>query len=115
MPKTRKNWRDDIVDVTALELDLQNPRLPKHVRDQNDITQVRNYLLDKEDALRIARNIANNGYHRSAVAIVCKENGRTIVLDGNRRLAACQLLLKPELATNARDQKELEELSKVTN
>ncbi|MDD5749352.1 MAG: hypothetical protein PHO91_01010 [Patescibacteria group bacterium] len=115
MAKTRNNWKDDIVDVATLELDLQNPRLPKHVRDQNDITQVRNYLLDKEDILRIARNIANNGYHRSAVAIVCKENGRTIVLDGNRRLAACQLLLKPELAPNARDKKELEELNKITN
>ncbi len=115
MAKTRKNWKDDIVDVTTLELDLQNPRLPKHVRDQNDITQIRNYLLDKEDVLRIARNIANNGYHRSAVAIVCKENGRTIVLDGNRRLAACQLLLKPELATNARDKKELEALNKITD
>jgi hypothetical protein len=111
----RKQWKDDVIDVEKLELDLQNPRLPKHVRDQNDITQIRNYLLDKEDVLRIARNIANNGYHRSAIAIVCKENGRTIVLDGNRRLAACQLLLKPELATNARDKKEFEELSKITN
>lgn len=115
MTKTRKNWKDGIADVATLELDLQNPRLPKHVRDQNDITQIRNYLLDKEDVLRIARNIANNGYHRSAVAIVCKENGRTIVLDGNRRLAACQLLLKPELATNAHDKKELEELNKITD
>lgn len=112
---TRKQWKDDIIDVEKLELDLQNPRLPKHVRDQNDITQIRNYLLDKEDVLRIARNIANNGYHRSAVAIVYKQNGRTIVLDGNRRLAACQLLLEPELATNARDKKELEELNKTTN
>ena len=115
MVKTKNNWKDDIVDVEKLELDLQNPRLPKHVRDQNDITQIRNYLLDKEDVLRIARSIANNGYHRSAVAIVCKENGKLVVLDGNRRLVACQLLLKPELATNARDKKELEELNKIVN
>ena len=118
MPKTAKKskstWKDDIVDVEKLELDLQNPRLPKHVRDHNDITQIRNYLLDKEDVLRIARSIANNGYHRSTVAIVCKENGKLVVLDGNRRLAACQLLLNPELATNARDKKELESLSKIT-
>jgi len=115
MAKTKNNWKDDIVDVETLELDLQNPRLPKHVRDQNDITQIRNYLLDKEDVLRIARSIANNGYHRSAVAIVCRENSKLVVLDGNRRLVACQLLLKPELATNARDKKEFEELNKITN
>ena len=113
--KYKITWKDDVVDVEKLELDLQNPRLPKHVRDQNDITQIRNYLLDKEDVLRIARSIANNGYHRSAVAIVCKENGKLVVLDGNRRLVACQLLLKPELATNARDKKELEELNKIVN
>jgi len=113
--KSKITWKDHVVDVEKLELDLQNPRLPKHVRDQNDITQIRNYLLDKEDVLRIARSIANNGYHRSAVAIVCKENGKLVVLDGNRRLVACQLLLKPELATNARDKKELEELNKIVN
>lgn len=113
--KLESGWKDDVVDVEKLELDLQNPRLPKHVRDQNDITQIRNYLLDKEDVLRIARSIANNGYHRSAVAIVYRENGKLVVLDGNRRLVACQLLLKPELATNARDKKELEGLNKITN
>lgn len=113
--KSKSEWKNDVVDVEKLELDLQNPRLPKHVRDQNDITQIRNYLLDKEDVLRIAKSIANNGYHRSAVAIVYKENGKLVVLDGNRRLVACQLLLKPELATNARDKKELEELNKITN
>lgn len=111
----KDKWKDDIVDVETLELDLQNPRLPKHIKDQNDITQIRSYLLGKEDILRIARGIANNGYHRSAVAIVCRENGRTIVLDGNRRLAACQLLLKPELAIDVRDKKELRELNKITN
>src|SRR3989344_7258899 len=113
MAKTKNNWKDDIVDVETLELHLQNPRLPKHVRDQNDITQIRNYLLDKEGVLRIARSIANNGYHRSAVAIVCKEKGKLIVLDGNRRLAACQFLLNPNLAPDARVKKEFETLAKI--
>ena len=26
---TRKQWKDDVIDVEKLELDLQNPRLPK--------------------------------------------------------------------------------------
>ena len=100
---TKINWQDKKVNVTELNLDLQNPRVPKHVKDHNDIGQIRDYLLEKEDVLRIARSIANNGYHRSAVAIVCKENDKLIVLDGNRRLAACQLLIDPKLAPNARD------------
>lgn len=109
---TGKSWRDDSVSVEKLTLDLQNPRVPKHVKDHKDINQIRNYLLEKEGVLRIARSIANNGYHRSAVAIVCEENGNLVVLDGNRRLAACQLLLDPTLAPNARDRKEMEALSK---
>lgn len=112
---TQKNWIDDKVNVTRLNLDLQNPRVPKHVKDNNDIDQIRNYLLEKEDVLRIAKSIAKNGYHRSAVAIVYDDDGELIVLDGNRRLAACQLLLNPKLAADVRDRRELEDLSKNFN
>ena len=111
----KKEWSDNKVNINELNLDLQNPRVPKHVKDHNDIDQIRNYLLEKEGVLRIARSIANNGYHRSAVAIVCEENGKLVVLDGNRRLAACQLLLDSKLAPNARDRKELENLNKNFN
>ncbi|MEI6832022.1 MAG: hypothetical protein WCK61_04900 [Candidatus Omnitrophota bacterium] len=113
--KTKKSWKDKKVNVTELNLDLQNPRVPKHVKNHNDVDRIRNYLLEKEDVLRIARSIVYTGYHRTAVAIVCKENGKLVVLDGNRRLAACQLLLNPGLAPNARDRKELEDLSKSFN
>lgn len=110
---TKKDWKDNKVNVKQLNLDLQNPRIPQHVKEHNDINQIRNYLLEKEDILTIATSIANNGYHRSAVAIVCEEGGQLIVLDGNRRLAACQLLLNPKLATTARAKKQLENLSKT--
>lgn len=113
--KQTKQWIDDVVDVGKLNLDLQNPRIPKHVKEQNNETLIRNYLLEKEDVLRIARSIANNGYHKSAISVVFKHNGKLIVLDGNRRLAACQLLLNPELAPNARDKKAIEDLGKILN
>ena len=111
--RTQGLWKDDKVDVGKLSLDLLNPRIPQHVKDHNDIGQIRNHLLEKEDVLRIASSIANNGYHRSAVAIVCEEGGQLVVLDGNRRLAACQLLLNPKLAPNARAKKQLENLNKT--
>ena len=109
------DWQDIKVDTTQLELDLQNPRVPEHVKKHNDLGQIRNYLLKKENILKIARSIANNGYHNSAIAIVCKEENKLVVLDGNRRLAACQLLLNPALATNARDKEELENLNRILN
>lgn len=108
-----KKWEDTAISVDKLNLDLQNPRIPQHVKEQNDELLIRNHLLEKEDVLKIARSIAENGYHKSAVAIVCKEKGKLIVLDGNRRLAACQLLLNPKFAPSARDRRELEKLNKI--
>lgn len=105
-------WKDRIIDVSKLVLDLENPRLPKYVKDLADADQVRNYLLEHEGVMRIATSIVKNGYHKSAVAIVYEDSGEFVVLDGNRRLAACQLLLKPALAPNARDRRKFELLSK---
>lgn len=113
MAKVTKGWVDDTVDVSQLKLDLQNPRLPRHVKDHNDETPIRDYLLDKENITRIARNIVSNGYHHSAVSITYKDtDGKLIVLDGNRRLAASQLLSDPKLISTAKARKEYETLAK---
>jgi hypothetical protein len=64
--------------------------------------------------LEIAGGIADIGYHRSATAIVCEEGGRLVVLDGNRRLAACQLLLNPALSPPAH-RRHFEKLSKQSD
>jgi len=114
IPKN-ETWEDTTVSVDKLNLDLQNPRIPQHVKEQNDESLIRNHLLEKEDVLIIAKSIAENGYHKSAVAIVCKERGKLVVLDGNRRLAACQLLLNPKFAPGARDRREFEKLNKTLN
>ncbi len=112
MIDSHKEWLDTTVAVSELNLDLLNPRIPQHIKDQGNPEQIRNYLLEKEDVIKIARSIAKNGYHRSAVSIVYKENGEFVVLDGNRRLVACQILLNPELVSQTRDRKELEQLRK---
>lgn len=106
-----KDWKDMTVDVTKLFLDLENPRIPQHIKEKNDVNLIRNYLLEKEDVLRIAESIARNGYHRSAIAIVYQEGEKLVVLDGNRRLAACQFLLDPSLAPES-ERKKFEILQK---
>lgn len=112
MSEPTKKWKDDKVDVSRLKLDLQNPRLPKYVKDVQDENKTRDHLLRKEHVTRIAQSIAQNGYHYSAVSIAYEDkDGYLIVLDGNRRLAACQLLVNPALAADAKTQKEYERLS----
>lgn len=112
MAKKTDEWRDEVVDVSKLMLDLENPRLPKYVKDSKDEKSIRHYLLEKENVARIARSISANGYHHSAISIVYKDKGgKYTVLDGNRRLAACQLLSDPTLLDDARARKEYQTLS----
>lgn len=107
------NWIDRKEDVKNLYLDLKNPRIPK--KNRIDEASVLDYLLEYENVLEIAKNIAKEGYHHSAMSIVCEENGKKIVLDGNRRLAACKLLLNPKLSSKKSHIKIIESLCDSIN
>lgn len=58
-------------------------------------------LVNHDNVLDLAKNIAFTGFFPSEPLVVTKEKGKTIVLEGNRRLAACKLLLDPSLAPAA--------------
>lgn len=103
-------WEKKTARVDELFLDLQNPRIPEHVKVHGNESTVREYLLHKENVLSIARSISINGYHRSATSIVYEDQGKYVVLDGNRRLAACQMLLDPNLVTNSKDREKFIEM-----
>lgn len=113
MDKKTKKWITTLENVEKLHQDFKNYRIRKNVR-KNLVTydDLRNHLLEKEDILKIAKSITNNNYYQSETLIVCKENDKLVVLDGNRRLTACQLLLKPELISNINSKKQFEELRK---
>jgi len=104
-------WEDKKENTGNLYLDLKNPRIPEYAR--TDETSIITYLLENDDVMDIATNIAQNGYHSSAVSIVCLEKNRLVVLDGNRRLAACKLLLNPQLAHKDSYRKKLQSLKTV--
>lgn len=88
---------DDVVDVPAEELhfDSSNPRLflEDELPDEELVRILwRSYAVDE-----VALSIANNGYFRHEPLFVAEENGRLIVVEGNRRLAAVRLLVDDEL------------------
>ena len=56
------DWEDRKEKIENLSLDLQNPRVPKHIKDNNDLDAIRNYLIEKTDVLKIAESIADTGY-----------------------------------------------------
>lgn len=94
-------WKEKAVNVTSLQLDPKNPRIPElgHEGTQREIVAE---LVQHDNVYELARDIADQGYFPTEVLIAVVENGANIVVEGNRRLAAVKLLLSPDLAPEDR-------------
>lgn len=79
-----------------LELDTQNPRFILPVEANQEA--VRAHLLKHEHIKElIAEIIQFGGIMPGERPIICSENGKMVVIEGNRRVCAYQLLLNPSL------------------
>lgn len=77
-------------------LDVRNPRI--ELLESASQPSIRLKLLDLEGVLELARSIEkSNGLFYGERIITVIESGKSIVLEGNRRVAACQMLLTPSL------------------
>lgn len=88
-----------IGEVSPLELQL-DPRNPRFVLPLKEPTQegIRRHLLEHEGVRALARSIIESaGLRAGERVIVTRENGAYVVLEGNRRVCACQLLLDTSL------------------
>lgn len=89
-------WKTQSFEPKKLQLDPQNPRI--EVEKNTTQEQIRLKLLELEDVLDLARGIERNkGLFYGERIIVVEEGGKAVVLEGNRRVAACQMLLSPAL------------------
>lgn len=92
----QKQWVEASLNPLNILLDSQNPR----IEIAGDATQedIRQKLLAHENVIKLAEEIvAFGGLMPGERIIVVKENRKHVVVEGNRRTCACQLLLKPEL------------------
>jgi hypothetical protein len=97
---TKPTWKTDDLDSRKILLDVKNPRI--EVSEDASQDEIRLKLLDFEDVLDLARSIEkNNGLFYGERIITVVENGKQVVLEGNRRVAACQMLLTPSLVPSA--------------
>ena len=87
-----------VVAVTDLKMDMNNPRLLGINGVETDAAIVAK-LYSSEDLRELLRSIAANGYMDVEPLIVCldESDGKLIVLEGNRRLAAIRLFLEEDL------------------
>lgn len=89
------SWTSRLLSVENLKLDIQNPRFSyQSQRDMNQ-TEIVKYLIENHSVYDLAKTIAINGYLLNEDPIVCKEGDYFVVLEGNRRVAACKVLLNP--------------------
>lgn len=89
------------IKLDELYLDEKNPRfiVPPNPTQQSIV----DYLIENEEVEQLAQDIAKSGgLYAGERVIVTEENGRWIVLEGNRRICACKILMNPQLLANKR-------------
>ncbi len=91
-----ESWPTKRLSVTSLHLDAKNPRLGRETsaRAPREIIQ---YLFEHDKAMEVAQSIAYRGYFPNEPLLAIEENGRNVVVEGNRRLAALKALREPGL------------------
>ena len=99
MQKEITNYQDKWplakVKITELILDIKNVRLDTEYESQDEII---NDLFLNEEAMGILESIHQNGYFPDEPPVVVKENGKFVVLDGNRRVVSLKAMLSPNIA-----------------
>jgi len=89
------NWRKARIKPLDIALDRDNPRI--NVEPSDKESDIIRKLIKYEDVVDLARKIAKTGLLPGERIITVQENGQWVVLEGNRRICACKLLLSPNL------------------
>lgn len=87
-------WPIEDAGLDELSLDLRNVRIPGGDLDEPAIAS---YLVEAADLLELARDILRDGYLDNELPVVADENGRRVVLEGNRRITALKAIHNPSL------------------
>jgi hypothetical protein len=88
-------WKTTAISPLDIALDRDNPRINIEATDkESDIIKK---LIRYEEVIELARKIAHSGLLPGERIIVVQEKGQWVVLEGNRRICACKLLLSPQL------------------
>ncbi|NHM26930.1 hypothetical protein G7K71_08025 [Desulfofundulus sp. TPOSR] len=90
------SWAEAALNTLDLWLDSQNPRID--VSENASQEEIRLQLLKNEEIIELASEIVQAKRLLPGDRIItCIEDGKHVVLEGNRRVCACQMLLDPTL------------------
>ncbi|WP_293741610.1 hypothetical protein [uncultured Pedobacter sp.] len=89
------SWETFEYKASTLNLDVNNPRI-KYKGNIMNQTQILRFLIQNEKVYELARKISEEGYFVGEEPIICIEDNKKVVLEGNRRTAAIKLLQDPK-------------------
>lgn len=90
------SWAEALLDPLEIQLDAQNPRIEVSVDASQE--EIRKQLILHEKVLELANEINQAGRLLPGESIIiCLNDGKYVVLEGNRRVCACQMLLDRSL------------------
>lgn len=82
------------IKVSELHFDHKNPRLAEYgITGETPEEKIREILRDAMDVRELVQSIAASGFFPHEALIVAEEDGKKVVIEGNRRLAAVKELL----------------------
>lgn len=90
-------WPEKRIDILDLNFDPFNPRFPEEEPDKSQDEILEELVLNYK-VLGMAKLISKNGYYPTESLIAYTKNNKIFVIEGNRRVAACKLLLEPQTA-----------------
>jgi hypothetical protein len=106
-------WKQVNKAATTLHLDHRNPRLLPRATLPTQPELVAE-LIKHEDIYAMAKSIVDHGFYPHELVIGVEEQGKMIVIEGNRRLCAVKLLISPTLAPDG-DRARFRKLSHKAN
>ena len=81
-------------NVSDLHFDYENPRLAEYgITKATPEGEILKILWDAMDVRELVQSISASGFFPHEALIVAKEDGKCVVIEGNRRLAAVKVLL----------------------
>ena len=87
--------------VSDLSFDLHNPRLVEYdLTSRSTEAEILQVLWDAMDVRELVFSIAASGFFQHESLIITEEHGKTVVIEGNRRLAAVRVLLDPSVLSS---------------
>lgn len=86
------------IATESLYFDVENPRLVEFTQEEKSTDEkILNLLWSQMAVDEIVQSILSNGFFQNEALLAVEENGKLVVVEGNRRLAAVKAILHPEL------------------